>query len=90
MIAKLVEKIEQAIQAEPVRRKISGDQEQAPGEYVYNGGVASKALEQRARSSACSSTERKSPSQNWSPPNRGSTVGVAGAIYRAIRGKFSL
>jgi hypothetical protein len=90
MIAKLVEKIEQAIQAEPARRKISDGQEQVPGEYAYSGSVANKASKRRARSSACSTTERKSTSQNRPPPNRGSTVGVAGAIYHAIRGKFSL
>src|SRR5262249_15282773 len=43
--AKLVENVERAMQAEPVRRKAGDYEEEVPGEYVYNGSVANKALE---------------------------------------------
>ena len=45
VIAKLVENVERAMQAEPVRRKAGDNEEEVPGEYVYNGSVANKALE---------------------------------------------
>jgi hypothetical protein len=35
VIEKLVENVERAIQAEPVRRKIGDREEEVPGEYVY-------------------------------------------------------
>ena len=37
--------VERAMQAEPVRRKFGDREEEVPGEYVYNGSVANKALE---------------------------------------------
>src|SRR5262249_21855185 len=37
--------VERAMQAEPVRRKSGDAEEEVPGEYVYNGAVANKALE---------------------------------------------
>jgi hypothetical protein len=37
--------VERAMQAEPVRRKFGDREEEVPGEYVYNGSVAKKALE---------------------------------------------
>src|SRR5262249_8271943 len=43
--AKLVENVERAMQAEPVRRKAGDTEQQLAGEYVYNGSVANKALE---------------------------------------------
>jgi hypothetical protein len=42
VIEKLVENVDRAMQAEPVRRS---DGEEVPGAYVYNGSVANKALE---------------------------------------------
>ena len=45
VIEKLVENVERAMQAEPVRRKTGDGEEEVPGEFVYNGGVANKALE---------------------------------------------
>jgi hypothetical protein len=45
MIDRLVENVERAMQAEPVRRKVGDREEEVPGEYVYNGSVANKALE---------------------------------------------
>jgi hypothetical protein len=40
------------MQAEPVRRKTSDGEEEVPGEYVYSGGVANKALELIGKESA--------------------------------------
>jgi hypothetical protein len=54
------------MQAGSVKLKGDSDTEkEVPGEYVYSGSVANKALELLAepRSSACSSTERKSAAQ---------------------------
>lgn len=46
VIQRLVENVDRAMQAEPVRRKAaSGDDEEVAGEYVYNGNVANRALE---------------------------------------------
>jgi hypothetical protein len=45
VIEKLVENVERAMQAEPVRRKTDEGEEEVSGEYVYNGSVANKALE---------------------------------------------
>ena len=45
VIEKLVENVERTMQAEPVRRKTGDGEEEVPGEYVYNGSVANKALE---------------------------------------------
>ena len=41
----MVENVERAMQAEPVRRKTDEGEEKVPGDYVYNGSVANKALE---------------------------------------------
>ena len=41
----LRENVERAMQAEPVRRKTGDGEEEVPGEFVYNGSVANKALE---------------------------------------------
>ena len=45
VIEKLVENVERAMQAEPVRRKTGDGEEEVTGEFVYNGSVANKALE---------------------------------------------
>ena len=45
VIEKLVENVERAMQAEPVRRKTGDGEEEVLGEYTYNGSVANKALE---------------------------------------------
>ena len=45
MIEKLVENVDRAMQAEPVRRKTDDGEKEVTGEYVYNGSVANKALE---------------------------------------------
>ena len=45
VIEKLVENVERAMQTEPVRPKSGDGEEEVPGQYVYNGNVADKALE---------------------------------------------
>ncbi len=46
VVDKLVENVDRAMQHAPVRRKTaSGGEEEIPGEFVYNGSVANKALE---------------------------------------------
>jgi len=46
VIEKLIENVDRAMQHAPVRRKsASGGEEEIPGEFVYNGSVANKALE---------------------------------------------
>jgi len=45
VIEKLMENVERAMQAEPVRRKTDKGEEEVPGAYVYSGSVANKALE---------------------------------------------
>jgi len=46
VLDKLIENVNRAMQAEPVKLKGNSDMEkEVPGQYVYNGSVANKALE---------------------------------------------